>query len=121
MKRILIPALAAAVLAACGGPAPKTGKPEESREKTAMVGGYTEPRQPDAKELELFRQVTADLTGVEYTPESVATQVVAGLNYRFVCKAQTVAPDTSAYRAEVIVYQPLPGQGEARITGIKRL
>lgn len=121
MKRILTLVVAAAVLTACGGPARKAGKTEENHEKTMMTGGYTDPRQPDAKELELFRQVTAGLTGVEYTPENVATQVVAGLNYRFVCKASTVTPDPETYRAEIIVYQPLPGRGEARITGIKRL
>ena len=48
-------------------------------------------------------------------------QVVAGTNYRFVCKAKTVTPNPETYRAEVIVFKPLPGQGEAKITKITRL
>lgn len=53
------------------------------------------------------------MTGVSYTPESVATQVVAGTNYRFICTAKTATPGPETYEAEIIVFQPLPGQGEA--------
>lgn len=121
MKRILILTLAAAALAACGGPGRKAAKTEESKERVVMTGGYTEQRPLSEQEQALFHQVTQGLTGVAYTPESVATQVVAGINYRFVCKARTVTLDHETYQAEVTVYQPLPGQGEARITSIKRL
>ncbi len=124
MKRILILTLAAAALAACGGPGRKAAKTEESKEskeRVVMTGGYTEQRPLSEQERALFHQLTQGLTGVAYTPESVATQVVAGINYRFVCKARTVTLDPETYQAEVTVYQPLPGQGEARITSIKRL
>ena len=60
-------------------------------------------------------------TGVSYTPESVATQVVAGTNYRFICTAKTATPGPETYEAEIIVFQPLPGQGEAKIAKITRL
>ena len=94
---------------------------EESKERVVMTGGYTEQRPLSEQEQALFHQLMQGLTGVAYTPESVATQVVAGINYRFVCKARTVTLDPETYQAEVTVYQPLPGQGEARITSIKRL
>ena len=55
------------------------------------------------------------------TPESVATQVVAGTNYRFICTAITATPGPETYEAEIIVFQPLPGQGEAKIAKITRL
>ena len=86
-----------------------------------MCGGYTGQRPLQEQEQQLFRRVTDKLVGVRYTPESVATQVVAGTNYRFVCTAETIAPEPETFRAEVTVFQPLPGQGEARITEIRRL
>lgn len=117
MKRALFLIAAAALLAACGG----TRKVEKSRERTLLCGGYTQQRALDAQDLELFRRATDALTGVKYTPLSVATQVVAGTNYRFVCKAKTATLRPQTYKAEVVVFQPLPGRGEAKITRIKRL
>ena len=51
------------------------------------------------------------MTGVSYTPESVATQVVAGTNYRFICTAKTTTPGLETYEAEIIVFQPRAGAG----------
>ena len=106
------------LLTACGSPEKRT---EKQQEKTILCGGYTGQRPLEASDRELFRRATTGMTGVNYTPESVATQVVAGTNYRFVCKAKTVTPNPETYRAEVIVFKPLPGQGEAKITKITRL
>lgn len=106
------------LLTACGGPAKRA---EKQQEKTNLCGGYTQQRPLEVSERELFRQVTAGMTGVSYTPESVATQVVAGTNYRFVCKAKTVTADPETYEAEIIVFKPLPGRGEAKISKITRL
>lgn len=129
MKKIVIIAFAAAAFAACGvhgsktaAGAGETGTAQTKNEETTMMyGGYTAQRPLGDRDKELFRNVTEKLEGVKYTPESVATQVVAGMNYRFVCTAETVARNPETFRAEVTVYQPLPGQGEARITGIRRL
>ena len=46
---------------------------------------------------------------------------MAGTNYRFICTAKTVTPGPETYEAEIIVFQPLPGQGEAKIAKITRL
>lgn len=118
MIKVALIALAAATLASCGGPAKRT---ENREERTVLCGGFTDLRTPTEQEKELFRTVTAGLVGVSYTPEQVSTQIVAGTNYRFVCKAVSATLPAETYQAEVVVYQPLPGQGEARITGIKRL
>lgn len=118
ISRIPILVLAAVTLTACGGPARKAGTP---REQSVMPGGYTEQRPLSEPDSALFRRVTENLTGVEYTPESVATQVVAGLNYRFICTARTVTLHPETYRAAITVYRPLPGRGEPEITEIKRL
>lgn len=129
MKSIVISAFAAAALTACAAQGGKTAaanataRPAETgkTENTTMCGGYTGQRPLQEQEQQLFRRVTDKLVGVRYTPESVATQVVAGTNYRFVCTAETIAREPETFRAEVTVFRPLPGQGEARITEIRRL
>ena len=118
MLKLTIAALAAMLLTACGSPEKRT---EKKQEKTILCGGYTGQRPLEASDRELFRRATAGMTGVSYTPESVATQVVAGTNYRFICTAKTTTPGLETYEAEIIVFQPLPGQGEAKIAKITRL
>ena len=79
-----------------------------------LCGGYTGQREPTAEEMDLFRAVTDSLDKT-FTPLSVSTQVVAGINYRFWCRYGS--PDGSGH-CFVTVYKPLPGRGEARITSI---
>lgn len=112
MKRIFAHLkLAAAMLAltalatACGG------------NDTPAVGGYTRQRSLTADERQLFEQIV-DIDGTTYKPRSVATQVVAGTNYRFVCKARDDAG--KRFDAVIVIYKPLPGQGEPRVTSIER-
>ena len=50
----------------------------------------------------------------------MATQVVAGTNYRFVCKAREKGRRGKRFDAVIVIYKPLPGQGEPRITSIER-
>lgn len=122
MIKLVLIALAALTLGACnrfGGKAEKTQQPTATSSR--MTGAYGQQRPLKATEAELFRTVTAGLDGVGYTPQSVATQVVAGTNYRFICNAVTTTREPQTYQAEVVVYQPLPGHGEARITKITRL
>ena len=109
MLKLTIAALAAMLLTACGSPEKRT---EKQQEKTILCGGYTGQRPLEASDRELFRRATTGMTGVSYTPESVATQVVAG---------KTTTPGLETYEAEIIVFQPLPGQGEAKIAKITRL
>lgn len=117
MIKLLLIAFAAVTFTACGGPAKRA---ENNAERAEMCGGYTDQRTPTEQEKALLRTVTAIQDSVRYTPESVATQVVAGTNYRFVCRETTVRTD-AARQVAVTVYQPLPGQGEARITAIEPL
>ena len=101
MLKLTIAALAAMLLTACGSPEKRT---EKQQEKTILCGGYTGQRPLEASDRELFRRATTGMTGVSYTPESVATP-----------------PGLETYEAEIIVFQPLPGQGEAKIAKITRL
>lgn len=118
MKKIAILVLVLLTLGSCARYGGKTAKQPQ---KQMLAGGYTDQRTPTAEELTLFKTATAELDGVGYTPETVATQVVAGKNYRFICKAVTATRKPQIYKAVVTIYQPLPGKGEPRITKIEKL
>jgi hypothetical protein len=90
-------------------------------EKDLMPGAYTTFHCVDAKEQELFKKVTETIVGVDYEAVAVATQVVAGTNYKFFCNARIVYPEAPYYTAMVIVFQPLPGQGDATVTEIRKI
>ena len=64
---------------------------EKQQEKTILCGGYTGQRPLEASDRELFRRAT------------------------------TATPGPETYEAEIIGFQPLPGQGEAKIAKITRL
>lgn len=118
MIKFLLIATSLILLASCGRYASRA---EKSSEKTHLSGGFSAQRPLNEADQALFRSLTAELDGVGYTPQSVATQVVAGTNYRFICKAVTVTRKPKSYQAEVTIYKPLPNHGEPRITAIKKL
>lgn len=83
---------------------------------TALMGGYTEQREPTEEEMGLFREVTG-AGDMVLTPLSVATQVVAGLNYRFYCRCEEEGKEPG--HCWVVIYQPL--QGEAKLSKIEKI
>lgn len=130
MKKIVISTLAAALFSACGvqthnaAKQQEKSKTEQTMETTRtdrMNGAYTAQRPLNDEEKELFETVMAKYVGVKYTPESVATQVVAGINYRFVCTAEPMTQASQTFKAEITIFQPLPDRGEAQITKIRQL
>lgn len=72
-------------------------KDEQPVHSKPMYGAYTQQRDLTPEELNLFRNTLRDS---RYTPVSVATQVVSGINYRFFCKG----PDGDVV---VTIYKPL--------------
>lgn len=71
--------------------------------KTPMTGAYGETRAVTDEERTLFNATyRGDL---ELTPVSVSSQVVAGMNYRFVCK------DKKGDSCLVTIFRPLPSSG----------
>lgn len=127
MKTHLILMVLACTTAACGH-TQRNGQQrfqatheDASKPAQPLSGGYTEQRALTDDERLLFGEVTREMDGADYVPESVATQVVAGTNYRFRCKVKTLTPKPETYRAEITVFKPLPGQGDPRITQISRL
>jgi hypothetical protein len=77
-----------------------------------ITGGYTEDRALEAEDRDVFDKATAELVGVGYEPTLVATQVVAGVNYRFTATATPITPDAKPYTVYVYVYQPPGGEPE---------
>ena len=82
---------------------------------TEDLGGWTQPESvvlpQGAKEA--FDTAMDGLVGVDYQPLAlVASQVVAGTNYRILCQATVVYPDAESYYAMVTVSSPLDGQAE---------
>ena len=88
-------------------------------QEAVLPGGWTPFRPVDAETMAVFVLATKDLVGVGYTPLQVSTQVVAGMNYRYICDARIVYPGVEATKALVEIYQP-PG-GKPHITRIEMI
>lgn len=67
----------------------------------------------------IFNEATKSLLGVKYQALAVAQQVVAGMNYCFLCQATPVLPGASSSPALVWIYQPL--QGAPHVTQINTI
>lgn len=74
-----------------------------------LVGGWAKFRQIIDGEQELFNKALNGLRGVAYEPFAVSTQIVSGMNYKFLCNATTVTNPPRDFLAEVIIYQPQNG------------
>jgi len=87
---------------------------EAIREETREVkpGGYSKDREVAPDDLAIFEAAMADSQDAEYEPTLVATQVVAGTNYRFTATATPKSADAKPYSVYVYIYQPLDGEPE---------
>lgn len=85
-------------------------------ESATKPGGWTTfgPLTPETTAV--FQDATKSLLGVDYTPLEVATQVVAGTNYKYICDAKVVAPGAPEFKALVEIFKPL--DGKPVVTGI---
>ena len=71
------------------------------------LGAYTADRPLTDEDRALFESVMKDQTEAEYIPVAVATQVVAGTNYRFTCSVTPAISDPEPYAAYVYIFKPL--------------
>ena len=90
-----------------------TEKPKE-----VIGGGWTPYRELTQEDKTIFDQAMEGFTGINYTPFLVATQVVAGINYKFKCKA-SLPGNAEIWEAIVEIFKPL--EGKPYITGIHRV
>jgi len=82
-----------------------------------LFGGWTPYHSLTPEDQTVFNTAIKGLIGVKYTPQTVSTQVVAGVNYRFRCSA-SLPQEGSSWEAVVEIYAPL--EGDPYITGILR-
>lgn len=82
-----------------------------------IAGGWSEYSTHIPSELKaVFVEALKGRTGVSYSPIAVASQVVAGTNYRFFCNAHSVIPNATNYATIVCVHKPLRGDAEVTDT-----
>lgn len=81
-------------------------------------GGFTKFRPVEEEDLKVFQEAKGGLVGVDYEPLIVATQVVAGTNYKFICNAEAEVLNPRPYLAEISVFQPSEKETKPVITGI---
>lgn len=93
---------------------------EQSPSHTQLAGGFTQGDTLTATDLAAYAAATkGNDFFAKWTPQRVSRQVVAGTNYRFYCLTGSKAADGESDEAgTLVVYQPLPGQGLTRVTGI---
>ena len=91
----------------------ETGKTEEM-----LMGGFSEQRPLTAEDSAVFTAATKDYAYLGLKPLSVSTQVVAGMNYLFVCEMKAFGGP--ATQTNVKIFKPLPGQGEAQLIGVEK-
>lgn len=75
----------------------------------SILGGWSPYRKPTAEDLKIFNEATNGIVGVSYTPLEVSTQVVSGMNYKFICEARPAVVAPIVYKATVQIYAPLEG------------
>jgi hypothetical protein len=85
----------------------------------SIDGGWTVHDSITEEDINVFNTAKNGLVGVDYKPEMVATQVVAGTNYCFICKATIVIPDAPEGISKVMIFKPL--EGNPVITSIEKI
>ena len=87
-----------------------------------LAGGWFEPESPEITEdaKAVFDKAMETLVGVDYVPVALLEQqVVAGMNYCYLCEATVVYPGAETTYALVYIYEDL--EGNAEITDIVRM
>ena len=92
-----------------------------TQDNDKRCGGYSEVREPDMDEYQFFREVTDTVKGMTFTPLTVQTQVVAGINYKFYCRFSDVTEEDNPGHCYLTIYKPLPGNGKPTITSIEKI
>ena len=96
----------------------------ETNESTPITGGWAINNDfdgiDDANAMSAFEKATEDLDGYRYDVAAVlGSQIVAGTNYLYLCRAEMVVPDAKPEYVILKVYEDL--EGNAEITGNLRL
>ncbi len=79
---------------------------ESMPESVPVAGAYTEEREITAEELLILTSLLTEEQQVMYLPQTVATQVVAGTNYRFYCAVMEDGSESGEF-VHIVVFQSL--------------
>lgn len=94
----------------------------KKEEEEQIVGGFTEAQDSTiTSELqEIFDLALQDYDGMSFKPkELVSTQVVAGINYKFLCEGSAVVPNAESSEYYVTVYKDL--SGNCKIINVEKI
>lgn len=80
----------------------------------AIVGSYSGYRELSEDEKSFFEEVVKGYEKELFNPERVSTQVVAGINYRFLC---SMKDGNATSKVIVTIYKPL--SGDSKITSVE--
>lgn len=86
-------------------------------DEETFVGAYGDLRVPSEEDLAVFAEATKDYGYLNLTPISVASQVVAGMNYVFTCNMKAFGEEMPAW---VKIFKPLPGRGPAQLISVDK-
>jgi hypothetical protein len=64
---------------------------------------------PEAQKV--FNEALKGFVGANYTPLAFASQIVAGINYCFLCKAKGAYPNAPEKAVKLYIFEPLPMPG----------
>lgn len=84
-----------------------------------LDGGFTEFREITEEEKQMFDKVMKGIVGMVQIPLAVATKVVAGVNYTFLCNAKILVSHATPQNDLVTIYKPL--EGEPMVTSIRQI
>ena len=82
-------------------------------------GEYSEERELTMEEYKFFCEVTDTVKDRSFSPLTVQTQVVEGINYKFYCRYSAPGRDDNPIHCYLTIFKPLPGQGDPRITDLE--
>ncbi|WP_237322383.1 hypothetical protein [Vibrio sp. vnigr-6D03] len=85
----------------------------------STLGGWSNFRKLNLEDKAVFNSALEGFVGVNYEPMEVQSQVVAGVNYRYLCKANLIDEPTLHYFSWVSMFAPL--DGKPYITNIQRI
>ncbi|MCB5952803.1 hypothetical protein LI951_12055 [Enterococcus sp. BWT-B8] len=81
------------------------------------VGGWTIPETPEITEdvRKVLKEAVSGLDGSSIEPFALlGTQIVAGVNYKLVCKVTPIVPDAETKLSIVTIYKPLTEKAELK-------
>jgi len=94
------------------------GNLEAGKTDEMLLGGFSEQRPLTAEDSAVFAEATKDYAYLGLKPLSVATQIVAGTNYLFVCEMKAFGGP--AVQTNVKIFKPLPGRGAAELIVVEK-